>query len=157
MTNGKPGLKAAMLGVISAGLLATTTAQADEGVSVQKSVDYRTSYMTLLGWHSKPMIKMLKGEAEFDDEAFLSHASQLAAVSKLDLLMAFPEDSTTDDSAAMSEIWFDFEDFEQKFADFRAAGAQLGEAAGSGDVAATKQAFSGFGDTCKGCHKKYKE
>ena len=87
----------------------------------------------------------------------MRHARDLATASRLDLLAGFPEDSVTDDSAAKDEIWFTWDDFEQKFADFRAAADALGEAAASGDVEATKEAFAAVGDACKACHKKYKE
>ena len=96
-------------------------AHSDEDSPVQKAVDYRTSYMTVLNWNARPMGKMLKGEMAFDNDAFMLHARQLATASTLDLLWAFPEGSATEDSAALEEIWFNWEDFEQKFADFRAA------------------------------------
>lgn len=127
------------------------------GMSPSKAVDYRTSYMTMLDWHAKPMIRMLKGESAFDDAAFLHHAGQLATIARLDLLDSFPEGSATDDSDAREEIWFDWDDFEQKFADFQAAAQALGEQAAGGDLEATKSAFANFGDSCKACHKAYKE
>jgi cytochrome c556 len=144
----------------AAGLLAmlvSAGALAADSVSAEKAVDYRASYMTVLKWNSGPMGQMLKGKAAFDDEAFLRHARDLATAARLDLLGAFPEGSITEDSDAREEIWFDWEDFEQKFADFRTAAAGLGEAADAGDVEATKAAFGELGKTCKACHKAYKE
>lgn len=149
----------ALLSVLAFAAFGAMAAQAhsDNDDSMQRAVDYRTSYMTVLNWNARPMGKMLKGEMPFDDDAFLLHARQLATASALELLSAFPEGSTTEDSAALEEIWFDWKDFEQKFADFRTAATALGEAAGSGDVAATKAAFGKVGDACKACHKKFKE
>ena len=138
-------------------MLVSAGAAAAESVSTEKAVDYRESYMTVLKWNSGPMGQMLKGEAPFDDEAFIRHARDLATAARLDLLAAFPEGSISDDSDAREEIWFDWEDFEQKFVDFRAAAAGLGEAADAGDVEATKAAFGELGKTCKACHKAYKE
>jgi len=136
---------------------ASTTALADSGGSVQKAVDYRIAYMTILGWNAKPMGQMLKGEKPFEEEAFMGHAGDLAAAGGLALLPAFPEGSVTEDSAALEEIWFDWDDFAQKFADFQEASAALGEAVAGGDVEATKAAFGKVGDSCKACHKTYKE
>ncbi len=127
------------------------------GASVEKAVDYRSAYMTILKWNAGPMGQMLKGEMAFDDAAFLEHARNLATAAELELLSAFPEGSVSEDSDAREEIWFDWADFEQKFADFQAAGKNLGVAAEGGDVEATKAAFGKLGKTCKGCHKPYKE
>ena len=129
----------------------------EEGNSVSRAVDYRTSYMTVVNWNARPMMQMLKGEADFDEAAFMSHATQLATIAQLDFLTGFPEGSATDDSDAREEIWFDWDDFEQKFADFQSAAKTLGEQAATGDLEATKQAFGTVGDACKACHKAYKE
>ena len=149
----------ALLCVLALAVFGAMAAQAhsDNDDSVQRAIDYRTAYMTVLNWNARPMGKMLKGEMPFDEQAFLQHARDLSSASTLELLSGFPEGSVTEDSAALEEIWFDWKDFEQKFADFRTAAASLGEAAGSGDVDATKAAFGKVGDTCKACHKKFKE
>lgn len=148
-------LAATVIGLTGA---AATSAHTEENESsAQRAVDYRNSYMTILNWNARPMGKMLKGEEAFDADAFMLHARQLAAATRLDLLWAFPEGSKTEDSGALEEIWFDWEDFEQKFADLRKAAEALGAAAEGDDVEATKTAFSGVGDACKACHKKYKE
>ena len=153
-------VRAPVAAVLFSLVAASVTAHSDDGgepSSAEKAVDYRESYMTILGWNAKPMGQMLKGETTFADDTFLLHARQLANASKLDLLWAFPEGSVTEDSGAKEEIWFDWDDFEQKFADFRSAAASLGDAAAGGDVEATKAAFAKVGDACKACHKAYKE
>lgn len=147
----RPFLAIIVFGALSA------AAHSDDDSPVQRAVDYRTSYMTILNWNARPMGKMLKGEQPFDNDSFLAHARELASASALELLAAFPEGSATEDSAALEEIWFNWKDFEQKFADFRAAAETLGEAAGGGDLEATKTAFGKVGEACKACHKKYKE
>ena len=154
LANVIPALAIALGGVAASN---AHSQHSDGGSSTEKAVDYRNSYMTILSWNAKPMGKMLKGETPFDAAAFTLHARQLANASGLDLLWAFPEGSVTEDSGAREEIWFDWEDFEQKFADFRTAASALGEAAEGGDVEAVKSAFGKVGDTCKACHKPYKE
>jgi len=144
-----------------AAVLMTTAsaAHSDEGEqsSVQRAVDYRESYMTVLGWNARPMGRMLKGEEPFDEAAFVRHAQDLARAAQLDLLAGFPEDSATDESDAKDEIWFTWDDFTQKFADFQAAAKTLGETAAGSDVEAVKAAFGDVGEACKACHKQYKE
>lgn len=155
----KARITAAVLMAAATTLVYAHNAYSDEEgrSSASKAVDYRTSYMTVLGWHSKPMTRMLKGEMAFDDAAFMHHAKQLAIAARLDLLAGFPEGSITDDTDAKEEIWFEWDDFEQKFADFQAAAKAVGEQADSGDMAATKEAFGKLGEACKACHKAYKQ
>ncbi|MGD2118089.1 MAG: cytochrome c [Chromatiales bacterium] len=123
---------------------------------VERAVEYRQGLMNVIGWNVKSMGAMMKGETPYDQAAFARHAADVAKAAQLDLLAGFPEDSVNDESDALSEIWFDFDDFSQKFHDFQKAADSLDKAAASGDKAATQAAFKDLGESCKSCHKKYK-
>ena len=151
------GACAGILAILAAGGSVAHSQHLGGEASAEKAVDYRASYMTILKWNAGPMGKMLKGEAPFDDEAFLAYARDLSRATELDLLAGFPEGSAIEGSDALEEIWFNWEDFEKKFSDLRTAGQALGTAAGAGDVEATKAAFADVGEACKACHKAYKE
>lgn len=128
-----------------------------DGDSTQQAIEYRQAAMTLIASNVKPMGAMLKGKQPFDQQALVRHAKDIAAIGSLDLLRGFPEESEGEDSSALSEIWFDWDDFVAKMGDFQSAAAALGEAAATGDKDQIAAKFKDVGGTCKVCHKKYKE
>jgi cytochrome c556 len=66
----------------------------------------------------------------------------------------FPPGSTHPDSRAKPEIWSDWKDFEARMKDLgTAAGAVAAAAKSAGDVSA---AANKMGESCKGCHEKYR-
>lgn len=133
-------------------LLFATAAHAD----AEKAVDYRQAVMNVYAWNVTTMGDMVKGKTAFDAAAFASHAMDLAAAAKLELMAAFPEDSITDESDAREEIWLDFGKFEDKHQALREQSAKLAEVAAGGDEAAMKEQFGATAKTCKGCHDDFK-
>lgn len=144
-------------GALLLGAAVSGPALADEPTPKEKAVKYRQAAMTLVGSNFKPMGAMIKGEIPYDAEAFARHASDLAAVSSIDILRGFPADSEGGKSEAKAEIWFEWDDFSAKMDDMKAEAAKLAEVATGGDKAAIKKQFGATGETCKACHKKFKE
>ena len=142
-----------------AALLLSTTlvAQAQDADPKKEAVKYRQSVMKIVGWNFKPMGAMVKGERPFDAKAFAAHAKDLAAVSSVDILAGFPEDTDGPDSKAKAEIWLKWDDFKKKMSDMTRETAKLAEVAKGGDEAAMKKQFGETGKTCKGCHDDFKE
>jgi cytochrome c556 len=122
-----------------------------------REIEYRQSIMHILGWNMKPMGAMLKGKIPFDSASFARHAKDLETAASLDLLSGFPEDSNGDDSDARPDIWLDFADFKQKFANLQAASKALNKVASGTDQAKIEAAFGDLGKACKACHKAYKD
>ena len=142
-----------------AALLLSTTlvAQAQDADPKKEAVKYRQSVMKIVGWNFKPMGAMVKGERPFDAKVFAAHAKDLAAVSSVDILAGFPEDTDGPDSKAKAEIWLKWDDFKEKMGAMQREVAKLAEVAKGGDEAAMKKQFGETGKTCKGCHDDYKE
>jgi cytochrome c556 len=130
---------------------------ADEPTAQEKAIKYRQAAMTLVGSNFKPMGAMIKGELPYDAEIFARHASDMAAVSGIDILRGFPEDSEGEGSEAKGEIWLEWEDFAAKMDDMKTEADKLAATAASGDKAAIKKQFAATGETCKSCHKKFKQ
>ncbi|MCU7891500.1 MAG: cytochrome c [Candidatus Thiodiazotropha sp. (ex Ustalcina ferruginea)] len=82
---------------------------------IERAVDYLQGVMNIFSWNMKAMGSMMKGEEPFDQKAFALHASDLAGTATLNLLPGFPEDSESDESDALPEIWMEFDDFEEKY------------------------------------------
>ncbi len=149
-----------MKAVLCGSVLAFSTvaiAHAEDDDPKKEAIGYRQSVMTIVGWNFKPMGAMVKGEKPFDAKAFARHAKDLAAVTSVDILTGFPEDSDGEGSKAKAEIWLKWDDFKDKMGVMQREAAKLAEVAAGGDQEAMKKQFGATGKTCKGCHDDYKE
>ncbi|MES9854061.1 MAG: cytochrome c [Candidatus Thiodiazotropha sp. L084R] len=151
----KNRLIARALGLSASFILFHTGAPAIAG-DVEKAVDYRQGVMNVFSWNMKAMGDMMKGKTSYDQKLFAEHAQELATAAKLNVLKGFPEDSESDESDALPDIWMDFEDFEDKYRQMGVAAKALNEAAQSGDKSVMGVALKKAGKGCKACHKKYK-
>ena len=123
---------------------------------VERAVDYRQGVMNVFSWNMKAMGSMMKGETPFDQQLFSEYARELAMAARFNLANGFPEDSESDNSDALAEIWMDFDDFEAKYRDLGVTAEALQKAAEQGDKATLGMALKETGKTCKACHRKYK-
>jgi cytochrome c556 len=139
--------------LMSSLIVITTTTWSGE---IEKAIEYRQGVMNIYSWNMKAMANMMKGKIPFDQKAFASHAKDLATASALKLMPGFPEDSESEESDALPEIWMEFDDFEAKYKAFGEAARDLGEVAVNGDKASLGNALEKTGKACKACHKKYK-
>jgi len=155
MQNKKMGHAALVIALIGAGLLAPAIAH--EQTSAEAAIDYRTSVMTVFRWNIKPMGDMMKGDIPFDGPAFARHAKDLAAAASVDLMSGFPEESEEGDTDAKPEVWMEWEDFQKKFKDLQEQSAKLAEVAAGGGRGVITDQFNATAETCKACHKKFKE
>jgi len=103
----------------------------------------------------KPMVGMVKGEADFDAATVASgfetmrHTAEAAGA-------LFPAGSETGgDTEAKSTIWSDRAGFDQALADFAAA-VDAAIAAAPKSVEELKPVLSDVTKTCKGCHDGYR-
>ena len=151
----KIGCAALLTGILSAGLLAPATAH--EQTSAEAAIDYRSAVMTVFRWNIKPMGAMMKGEIPWDGPVFARHAKDLAAAASVDLMSGFPEESEEGETDAKPEVWMDWEDFQAKFKDLQEQSAKLAEVAATGGRGVVGEPFKATADTCKACHKKFKE
>ncbi len=149
--------KALATAAITLALTTSAITHAEEKSTRDKAVDYRQSAMTLIGANFKPMGAMVKGELAYDPAVFARHAKDLGAVASIDILRGFPEDSEGDNSDAKAEIWLEWEDFKSKMSDMQRETAALAKVAATDDKAAIKKQFGKTAETCKACHKKFKE
>ena len=151
--NNKLSLPSALL----LGLAIATPSLAADDDPKKKAIKYRQAVMTVVGANFKPMGAMIKGEIPYDAAVFARHAKDLAAVSSVDVLRGFPEDSEGKGSEAKGEIWLEWDDFKAKMKDMQDEAATLAVVAAGTDKGAIKTQFGKTADTCKACHKKFKE
>ncbi|MET0004684.1 MAG: cytochrome c [Candidatus Thiodiazotropha sp.] len=141
------------LALTSSLICASPVAWADD---IERAVEYRQGVMNVFGWNMKAMSNMMKGKIPFDQKVFAHHAKDLASASGLNLLPGFPEDSESEESDALPEIWMEFDDFEAKYQKLAEAARGLSETEVNGDKASLGRALETTGKACKACHKKYK-
>ena len=102
------------------------------------------------------LVKMVKGEADFDAEAVKAALTALNDnVQKIDVAVSFPPGSDTGDTTASPKIWEDMAGFQaevDKFKEVTAAAA----AAPAQDLEALKPQVGSIGQSCQSCHEAFR-
>ena len=143
------------LAIASVGIISNV--MADEQKSPEESaIDYRQGAFTMIKHHFGPMAAMMKGDLEYNAADFAKNAEAVAALSKFPM-NGFIAGSYAGETEAKAEIELNAEDFKKKMETFQVEAASLAEIAKGGDMAAIKPQFGKVGESCKACHKEYKE
>lgn len=123
----------------------------------EDAIEYRQSAFTMIKQHFGPMAAMVKGEMDFDAEAFKMNAEAVAALSQFPG-HGFVDGSYEGDTDARPEIAENMDDFKEKLETFKIEAANLAKvAADGGDMSALKPAFGKVGGSCKACHDDYRK
>ncbi len=117
--------------------------------------DYRQAVMSSLGGHVKAISLHVRGLVDY--EGYLAKHAQALAATASELDLVFPEGSNVGDSEALPAIWEDPDTFADAVTRLKEASAALAEVAGSGDKAAIGRAFRDVGQSCKGCHDRFRK
>ena len=145
------------VGVLTGAVLGLSVTMAvAHGTKAEDAVEYRKSVFHVIAWNFGPMVAMVKGEMEYDAEAFTLRAERMSVLSS-QALEGFLPDTLVGDSESKPEIWENWADFEAKMGDLEETTAALAEASLSGDMATIMPAFKATGGACKACHDDYKE
>lgn len=141
------------LAVASLSLACTVDVSAE--TSSEDAYEYRESAMTALRGHIGAVSKIVRGLVE-DRGFLLRHAEGLAnGTAELDHL--FPEGSAIGDSEALPAIWEDPEEFAAAIDEAQKATEAFRKVvAEGGDRAAIGSAFRDVGDSCRGCHDRFR-
>ena len=130
----------------TAGLAATTPADA---------IKYRQAAMAALAAHVNAFSLINFGRVEHQ-EHLQAHVEAIAALGAQTKVM-FPAGTGTGDTEALPKIWEEQERFNELVAQLETSSAQLRDAAIAGDKAGTAAAFRAMGESCKGCHDRYRK
>ena len=134
---------------ISALALATTAAFADV-------IADRQAVMKENGKQVGVLVKMVKGEADFDAAAVLAALTALNNnVQQIDVAASFPAGSDKGDTTASPKIWEDMAGFQAQVDKFKAVTAAA-VAAPAQDLDALKAQVGAIGQTCSSCHETYR-
>ena len=141
------------LGVLAALLVACGVAGAE--ADSENIIKYRRSTMKAMGGHMGAMAQIVRAKVDYKDHLAL-HSESVAAISKT-VLELFPEGSDFGDTRAKEEIWEKWDTFQKAADEAQEASGEFVEAVKGGDDATIGRSFRSLTDTCKNCHKKFRE
>lgn len=114
---------------------------------------YREVVMEGLGSHTGALAMIFSGRVDLPDQ-LQAHADAIAAAGQ-QIGTLFPAGS--EGGEALPLIWEEPEEFQARVAKVEEATAGIAAAAKSGDRKTLAQAFKALGESCKGCHDRYRE
>ncbi|MCL4791340.1 MAG: cytochrome c [Gammaproteobacteria bacterium] len=127
-------------------LAATTPADA---------IKYRKAVMSAMAAHTSAFSLISFGRVEHQGH-MLAHVDALAVLGT-QLKVLFPAGTGTGDTDALPLIWQEQARFGELLTASEKSTADLRAAVAAGDKAATMKAFKAVGDSCKGCHDRYRK
>ncbi|MDV6317095.1 cytochrome c [Idiomarina sp. HP20-50] len=149
-------LTIAMAGLI--GLSFNVTADETAFNTAEKAVEYRQKALSVMKENFAAMAGMVKGEVEYNADFFQRRANDFEKMSGIPWAgFAVEGAMPSDNSDALSEIWDNWEDFQQRANDLQEYAAKLAEVSQEGSLDAIKPVFMNTAETCKGCHDNYKD
>jgi len=128
------------------GLAATTPADA---------IKYRKAVMSAMAAHFGALSLINFGRVDLPQYA-KPHASALADMAAQGKSL-FPAGSDAGDTEALPLIWQEQAEFDKLTAGLEKSAGELRDAISAGDKAATAKAFKAVGESCKGCHDRYRK
>lgn len=138
--------------IMTALLAGASGVQAEEP---ENYIKYRQAMMAAIGGHNGAATQIVRGRVDPEGDLVM-HANALAALSS-NLPRLFPEGSDFGETRAKEEIWSQWDKFEQAANDTKTATAAFSEAVASGDSDRIAAAFRDVGESCKGCHKDFRQ
>jgi len=119
------------------------------------AIKYRKAVMSAMAAHTGAFSLINFGRVEHQAH-MLAHVDALAALGT-QVGVLFPAGSGTGDTDALPLIWQEPEKFGQLVKASEKSTAELRAAVAAGDKAATMKAFKAVGESCKGCHDRYRK
>lgn len=130
-------------------------AYAPPAAASEDVIKYRQAVMKAQGGHMSAAADIIKGKVDFASD-LPYHAAALSA-SSAGLTKLFPKGSDFGETRAKPEIWTNSVEFEKASKDAEKAANAFLAAVKSNDKAAISKTFGDFSETCKGCHKQFRE
>jgi cytochrome c556 len=123
-------------------------------VADEAAIDYREHVMEAVGGTMSAMVALAKREVTHPAHLAL-HARNMATLASV-VPDVFPTGSGDGDTDALPEIWGEPEAFRERLEAFVAAAQKLDSVVSSGDMSGFGQALNDLGQSCKGCHDRFK-
>jgi cytochrome c556 len=124
----------------------------------ERAIEYRQAVYKVVAGNFGPLAQNAQGKLELAPGAARKHADRLAAIAEF-TRDAFPDISKEGKTKAKPEIWTDRAEFDKLLNDFNNAARALATVTARADARPEdfKTAVGAVGNTCKGCHDKFRE
>lgn len=156
-------MKKVIIAAIAGGMSLSVATVAISGGHAKKTpeeqaVAARKAQMGLFQYHMGKLGGMAKGEMEYDADAAMAAAQNIAALSTLaggPMIVSGSAQGETDDSRLKATALGNVADYDAKSAKLSEAAMALVAVAGDG-AQGLGPALGAIGGTCKGCHETYR-
>lgn len=149
-------MKKTLLTLSMAAALSVSTPFVYANDKAEDAINYRQGIFTAIKWHFGNMGDQVRGESDYDKEAFEARADNLKSLAAM-VKEGFIPGSYSDHSNAKSMIESNKADFDQMLVDFEKKTGSLADAAKTGNMNLINKMFGDVARTCKGCHDNYKK
>lgn len=119
------------------------------------TIKYRKAVMEGLAAHVTAFLLINTGKVEHKDH-LKAHASALADLGS-QVKVLFPAGTDAGDTEALPLIWQEQEQFAQLVGKLETSTAQIRDAVAADNKAGAMTAFKSLGESCKGCHDRYRK
>lgn len=153
-------MKTLMLGSLSALLLATSFS-ASAQMEAEDYIKTRQAGYTYMSWNMGKLKAMaIDGTTPWDAAQVQAAANSIAATANSGMGALYVPGTEADvgevKTRVKPEMFTDMEGAGKVAMAFNKAANELAEAAATGDKATVAKAFAAAGDSCKGCHDKFR-
>lgn len=119
------------------------------------AIKYRKAVMEALSNHVAAFMLINFGKVEHQDH-LKGHASAIGDLGAQAKVL-FPAGTDTGDTDALPLIWKEQDQFRKLLTDLETSSAKLRDAVAANDKPGTMAAFKALGESCKGCHDRYRK
>jgi len=119
------------------------------------AIKYRKAVMSGMAAHVSAFLLVNTGKVEHQDH-LKAHANALADLGA-QVRVLFPAGTDKGETDALPLIWEEQKQFVDLIAKLEASSAQIRDAVAASNKAAAMTAFKSLGESCKGCHDRYRK
>jgi cytochrome c556 len=135
--------------------LATSFSAVNQAATPADAIKYRKAVMDGMSAHVAAFMLINFGKVEHQEQ-LKPHASALADLGAQAKLL-FPAGSDAGETDALPLIWKEQDQFNKLVSDLETSSARLRDAVAANDKPGTMAAFKAMGESCKGCHDRYRK
>ena len=132
-------------------------AQAQSPTPAERAIQYRQAVFKIVAGNFGPLAQNAQGKLELPAGAAQKYAERLSAISAF-VPDSFPDISREGETKAKPEIWSNRAEFDKLLGEFTTASKALAAVTAKADARPEdfKAAVGAVGNTCKGCHDKFR-
>lgn len=143
---------------LSAIAISSVALAGSHGGDLPPGVKARQAHMSLYGHNIGILAQMARGNAEYNADAAMAAAGNLAALSRLNQMSYWApgtDSESIEGTRALPKLWDNIPDAIAKGQELATAAAALAETAGDG-LEAVQAGLGPVGGACGACHKAYR-